>query len=138
MDVVVDSSTQATLGNLLAQVNFLTNQLYNAQFQNAEFEANNVLAYPTVCRYCNGPHMSRVCQMEDPFAQVQPPQLPQEETLSIAEMANTQAHYMANAYTKVMNERSHALQGENLSIVKMASAYTRFMDDAKKRKTSYC
>ena len=32
-----------------------------------------------------------------------------------------------------MDERSQAPQGENLSIVEMASAYTRFMDDDRKK-----
>ena len=77
-------------------------------------------------------HMSIDCQMKDPFAQVQPPQLPQEETLGIAEMANTHNLYMANAHTKFMDERSQAPQGENLSIAEMASVYTQFMDDARK------
>ena len=44
----------------------------------------------------------------DPFAQVQPPRLPQEETLSTIEMANTHTHYMANAYTKFMDEINQA------------------------------
>ena len=82
-----------------------------------------------MCKYYNGPHMSINCQMEDPFAHVQPPQLPQEETLSIVEIANTHAHYMANAHTKFMDVISHAPQGENLSIAKMACAYTQSMDN---------
>ena len=40
---------------------------------------------------------------------------------------------MANAYTQLVDERRQAPQGENLSIAKMASSYTRFMDDAKKK-----
>ena len=40
---------------------------------------------------------------------------------------------MANAYTRFMDERSQAPQGENISIVEMASAYARFMDDSKKK-----
>ena len=71
--------------------------------------------------------------MEDPFAHTQPPQLLQEETLSIAGIANTHAHYIANAYTKFMDEISQAPRGENLSIAKMASAYTRSMYDVKKK-----
>ena len=67
MDDFTNFSTQATLTNLLAQVNFLTKQLQNAQFQNAEFEASNVQVYPTLCRYYNGPHMSINYQMENPF-----------------------------------------------------------------------
>ena len=62
------------------------------------------------------------------ICKVQPPQLSQEETLSIAEMENTHTLYMANAYTQLVDERRQAL-----SIAKMASAYTRFMDDAKKK-----
>ena len=77
-----------------------------------------------MCSYCDGPHMSIDCQMEDPFAHVQSPWLPQEEILCIVEMANTQTLYMDNAYTQFMDERSHAPQGENLSITAMASAYT--------------
>ena len=50
--------------------------------------------------------MSIDCQIEDPFAQVQPPQLPQEDTLSIAVMTNTHSLYMTNAYTQFMDERS--------------------------------
>ena len=68
--------------------------------------------------------MSIDFQMEDPFALVQPPRLPQEETLSITEMANTHTIYMANAYTRFMDERSQAPQGENLSIAEMASVNT--------------
>ena len=60
-------------------------------------------------------------------------QLPQEETLSIAEMANTHTLYMAYAYTQFMDERSQDPQGENLSIAEMSSAYTRFIHDAKKK-----
>ena len=99
MDASTDSTTQATLANLLAQFNLLTNQLQSIQLHNVEFEAKDVRVYPTLCRYCNGPHMSIDCQMEDPFAQVYPPQLSQEETLRIAKMANTHTLYMANAYT---------------------------------------
>ena len=40
---------------------------------------------------------------------------------------------MANSYTKFMDERSQTPQGENLSIEKMASVYTLFMDDTKKK-----
>ena len=69
MDSFTDSSTQATLAKLFAQLNFLTKQLQNAQFQNVEFEANNVLVYPPLCRFCNGPHLSIDCQMENPFTQ---------------------------------------------------------------------
>ena len=68
--------------------------------------------------------MSIDCQMEDPFAQVQPPRLPQEDILSIVEMANTHTLYMDNAYIQFMDERSHAPQGENLSKTVMASSYT--------------
>ena len=73
MDAFTDSPTQVTLANLLAQVSFLTKQLQNAQFQNNEFEANDVQVYPPSCRYCNGPHMSIYCQMENPFAKAQLP-----------------------------------------------------------------
>ena len=83
MDAFTNSTTQATLSNLLAQLNFLTKQLQNAQFHNAEFKANNVQVYPTLCRYCNGPHMSIDYQMENPFSQAQPPQLPHGQNLSI-------------------------------------------------------
>ena len=69
MDAFTNLATQATLANSLAQVNFLTKQLQNAQFHNAEFKASNVQVYPTLCRYCNGPHMSIGFQMENPFAQ---------------------------------------------------------------------
>ena len=40
---------------------------------------------------------------------------------------------MANAYSQFMDEKSQAPQGENLSIEKMVSAYTQFMDDARKK-----
>ena len=73
MDAFIDSTTQATLANLLAQVNFLTKQLHNEQFHNVEFKTSDVQVYSTLCRYCNGPHMSIDCQMENPFAQDQPP-----------------------------------------------------------------
>ena len=133
MDAFTDSATQGTLTNLLSQLNLLTIQLKSIQLHDVEFEANVVQVYPTVCRYCNEPHMSIDCQMKDTFAQVQPTQLPQEKTLSIPEMANTQDHYMGNAYTKFMDEISQAPKGENLSIAEMASPYIRFMDDAKKK-----
>ena len=58
MDAFTNLATQATFANLLAKVNFLTKQLQNEQFQNAEFKASNVRVYLTLCRYCNGPHMS--------------------------------------------------------------------------------
>ena len=48
-------------------------------------------------------------------------------------MTNSQAHYMANAYTKFMDERSQDPQGENVSIVEIASAYAKVMDDAEQR-----
>ena len=73
MDAFTNSTTQATLVNLMDQLKLLTNQLQSIQLHNAEFEAKDVRVYPTVCRYCNGPHMSTDCQMEDPFAKVQPP-----------------------------------------------------------------
>ena len=68
--------------------------------------------------------MSIDCQIEDPFTQDHPPQLLQEESLSIVEMTNTHTIYMANAYTQFIDERSQAPQGENQSIEEMASAYT--------------
>ena len=71
MDAFTNSTTQATLANLMDQLKLLTNQLYNF-----EFEANDVQVYPTLCKYCDEPHMSINCQMEDPFAQVQSPHLP--------------------------------------------------------------
>ena len=42
MDAFIDLVTQAPVANLLAQVNFLTKQLQNGQFHNAEFEASDV------------------------------------------------------------------------------------------------
>ena len=45
---------------------------------------------------------------------------------------------MANAYNQFMDEISQAPQEENLSIAKMASAYTRFIDDAKKKANKLC
>ena len=102
-------ATQATLDNLLAQVNFLTKQLPNAQFQNTEFEARNVQVYPALCRYCNGPHMSIDCQMENPFTQAQPPKLPLGENLSIAEMANVHAKFMDDVEKRV---NKSLLQGQ--------------------------
>ena len=68
--------------------------------------------------------MSVDFQMKDPFAQVQPHRLPQEKPLSILKMAITHTLYMDNTYTQFMDEKSHALQGENLSIAEMVSAYT--------------
>ena len=137
MDAFTNSTTQATLTNLVAQLNLLTNQLHNIQIHDAKFEANDVQVYLILCRYGNGPHMSIDCQMEDPFAQDHPPPLPEEETLSIAKMANTHTLYMANAF---MDERSQATLEENLSIAKMASenfsqanTHTRFIDDDKKK-----
>ena len=50
--------------------------------------------------------MSIDFQIKNPFAQARPSQLPQEETLSIAEMVNTYTLYLANAYTQFMEERS--------------------------------
>ena len=54
--------------------------------------------------------MSIDCQMEDPFVQDHPPQLPEDETISITEMANAHTLYMANAYTQIMDERRQAPQ----------------------------
>ena len=76
MDDSTNLEIQYTLANLMDQVKFLTNQLQSIQLHNADFEAKDVQVYPTLCRYCNVPHMSIDCQMEDPFAQVQPPRLP--------------------------------------------------------------
>ena len=76
MDDFTDSAIQATIANLLAQLNLLTNQLWTIQLHDVEFEANDVQVYPTVCRYWNGSHMSIDYQMEYPFAQDHPPQLP--------------------------------------------------------------
>ena len=73
MDVFTNSTTQVTLANLMDKLNLLTNQLQNIQLHNAEFEANDVQVYAIVCRYCNGPHMTIYCQMEDQFAQDHPP-----------------------------------------------------------------
>ena len=64
MDAFIDSATQATLANLMDQLN----QLQSIQLHNDESKANDFQVYPTVCRYCNGPHMSIDCQIEDPFA----------------------------------------------------------------------
>ena len=99
MDAFTNLATQAIVANLMDQLKLVTNQLQSIQLHNDEFMANDVQVDPTVCRYCNGHHMRIDCQIEDPFAQDHPPQLPQEETLSIAEMANTRTLYMANAYT---------------------------------------
>ena len=41
------------------------------QFQNAEFEANNVEVYHTFCRYCNGPHLSIESQMVNPLGELE-------------------------------------------------------------------
>ena len=68
MDAFTNSTTQATHANLMDQLKLLTNQLQSIQLQNDEFKANDVQVYPTVCRYCNRPHMSIDYQMEDPFA----------------------------------------------------------------------
>ena len=95
-------------------MNFLTKKFQNAQFQNAEFEASNVQVYPTLCRYCNGPHMSIDYQMENPFAQTQPPHLPQGQNLSIAEMVNAHAKFMDDAKKKV---NKSLLQGNLLSTI---------------------
>ena len=116
MDAFTNSTTQEALANLVDQLNLLTYQLHSIQLHDTEFEANDVKAYPTLCRYCNGPHMSIDCQIKNPFSQGQPPQLPQDETLSIAKMANTHTLYMDNAYTQFMDERNQAPQGENLGI----------------------
>ena len=67
MDASTDSTTQAPLANLLAQLNLLTNQLQSIQLHNVVFEAKDVRVCPTLRRYCNGPHMSIDCQIEDPF-----------------------------------------------------------------------
>ena len=53
MDAFTNSTTQATLAKLMDQLKLLTNQLYNF-----EFEANDVQVYPTLCKYCDEPHMS--------------------------------------------------------------------------------
>ena len=68
MDAFTNSATQVTLAKLMDQLKLLTNQLQNIQLHNAEFEANDAQVYPTLCRYCDGPHMSIDFQMEDPFA----------------------------------------------------------------------
>ena len=65
MDTFTDSATQAILAQLLVQVNSLTNE-----FQNARFEAINVEVYRTLCRYCNGTHMSIECQMVNPMGEL--------------------------------------------------------------------
>ena len=76
--------------------------------------ANNVQVYPTLCRYCNGPHMSIDYQIENPFAQAQLPQLPQEQNLSIVEMVNAHAKFMDDAKKKVSKS---LVQGNFLSII---------------------
>ena len=68
MDDFTNLGTQATLANLVTQLNLLTNQVHFIQLHDANFEANDVQVYLILCRYCNGPHMSIDCQMEDPFA----------------------------------------------------------------------
>ena len=55
MDAFTNSATQATLANLVAQSNLLTNQFHSIQLHDAEFEANDAQVYPTLCRYCDGP-----------------------------------------------------------------------------------
>ena len=99
MDAFTNSATQDTLADLMDQLKLLTNQLQSIQLHKDEFEAKDVRVFPTLCRYCNGPHMSIDCQIKDPFAKVQPRQHPKEETLSVADMANTYTLYMDNAYT---------------------------------------
>ena len=69
--------------------------------------ASDVQVYPPLCRYCNGPHRSIDCQMENPFAQAQPPQLPQGENRSIEEMANAHAKFMDDAKQKVNESFLH-------------------------------
>ena len=95
-------------------MNFLTKQLQNTQFQNAEFKASVVQVYPPLCRYFNGPHMSIDFQMENPFAKAQPPQLPQGENLSIEKMAKAHAKFMDDAKEKV---NKSLLQGNFLSTI---------------------
>ena len=73
MDASTDSTTQDILSNLLAQLNLLTNLLQSIQLHNVEFEAKEVQVYPTLCRWCNGPHMSIDCQIKNPFPQARPP-----------------------------------------------------------------
>ena len=73
MNAFTNSTTQATLANLMDQLKLLTNQLQSIQLHNDESKANDFQVYPTVYRYCNEPHMSMDCQMEDPFAQGHPP-----------------------------------------------------------------
>ena len=48
--------------------------------------------------------MSIDCQMENPFEQAQPPQLPQGENIIIKEMANAHAKFIDNAKQKVNKE----------------------------------
>ena len=104
-------------------MNFLTKQLQNAQSHNVEFEASNVQVYPTLCTYCNGPFMSIDCKLENPFAQAQPPQLPQGQNLSIAEMVNAHAKFMDDAKHKV---NKSLLQGNFLITIERASVRRRF------------
>ena len=109
MDAFTNSTTQATLANLMDQLKLLTNQLPSIQLQNDESKANDAQVYPTWCRFCNGSHMSIDCQVGNPFIQDRISQLPQKEELSILEMVYTHPQYMANAYTKFNDERSQSL-----------------------------
>ena len=58
--------------------------------------------------------MSIDYQMENPFAQAQPPQLPQGQNLSIAEMVNGHAKFMDDAKKRV---NKSLLQGNLLSTI---------------------
>ena len=61
--------------------------------------------------------MSIDCQMEDPFAQAQPPQLPQGENPSIAEMANAHAIFMDDAEHRVNKSLLRGQKGKFLSTI---------------------
>ena len=58
--------------------------------------------------------MSIDCQMENPFAQPQPSQLPQGQNPSIVEMVNAYAQFMDDAEQKV---NKSLLQGNFLSTI---------------------
>ena len=122
MDAFTNSATYSCQFD--NQLKLLTNQLQSIQLQNDESKANDVQVYPTWGRFCNGPHMSIDFQVGNPFVQDWIFQLPQKEELSMLEMTNADAQYMANVYTKFNDKRSQAPQGKNLSIAKIVSAYT--------------
>ena len=55
--------------NLAAEVSFLTKQLQASQLQNTQASSNVIQSYSPSCEFCNGPHQSNDCQVDNPFGE---------------------------------------------------------------------